>query len=402
MSNQDNEPSGAADAEAETNASTSTTFSSLMSRRLQTFGSPDLEVTIGKSERLYHYHALSLASQSLYVDTLLSSPAATREQEKWRISFPEITVEIWEKMIKFLEPRKECPTLDDLEEIIPFYDQFQFHGGLGYCDVILSMYIPVQKKHYHTVDFYSKLPKLARLVSLIHHLNFFPLSKPLAVQWAARCLSNFAKVDEEMIRLFIPLIENDEKVIKSMVLTYLGRKSKGMSMTEMRDLIQQQDFPEKCILKCREIKDIDEQIGRLEPMALDISGCQADRDANGRYEYRISPEFLPEYDSEYAVSHKGGAMASYWEKRDDYQGVFIIESLDVYGSVWELYTPLPDEEGETMLDRDLSQNNENRRVLLRWESEIFTSFVPPKHGLRRTDGDKSYDRLIRLDRSYRN
>ena len=61
-----------------------------MTRHLQSFGAPDLQVSIGEDEQLYHYHSLILASQSLYIDTLLSSPVAHKEQEKMRISFPEI------------------------------------------------------------------------------------------------------------------------------------------------------------------------------------------------------------------------------------------------------------------------------------------------------------------------
>ena len=60
----------------------------MMSRRLQTFGSPDLAVTVGIDEHLYNYHSLILASQSLYVDTLLSSPAARTEQERGAYFLP--------------------------------------------------------------------------------------------------------------------------------------------------------------------------------------------------------------------------------------------------------------------------------------------------------------------------
>ena len=75
-----------------------------MTRHLQSFGAPDLQVSIGEDEQLYHYHSLILASQSLYIDTLLSSPVAHKEQEKMRISFPEIQPETWEKMMKYLGP----------------------------------------------------------------------------------------------------------------------------------------------------------------------------------------------------------------------------------------------------------------------------------------------------------
>ena len=113
-----------------------------MTRRLQSFGSPDLEVTIGKSEKLYRYHSFLLASQSDYVDTILSSPAARNEQLRGRISFPDITIDTWEKMLKFLSPCEVQPSLEDMIEIIPFYDKYQFSYGLKYCDQLLSKRLP--------------------------------------------------------------------------------------------------------------------------------------------------------------------------------------------------------------------------------------------------------------------
>ena len=55
-----------------------------MTRHLQSFGAPDLQVSIGEDEQLYHYHSLilAIASQSLYIGTPLSSPIGHKEQEK--------------------------------------------------------------------------------------------------------------------------------------------------------------------------------------------------------------------------------------------------------------------------------------------------------------------------------
>ena len=258
-----------------------------MSRYLQTFGSPDLEVTVGKNDRLYRYHSFILASQSLYVDTLLSSPAARQEQEKGRISFPDVEVETWEKMIRFLSPGAVQPTFTDMLEIVPLYDKYQFLDGLSYLDDILCKKIPDDDlenwRSYSSKN--AGFPELCQLVSLIWPLNCFPLSKPVAVQWATLNLKFLHCLDAEMLRMLLPLVENDEKVFKSMLTTYLGRVCKGKTMNEMRDTINQPDFPEECLLRCKQIKDLDDQRYRLQMNKLDVSGCDSYTDVNRKYKF---------------------------------------------------------------------------------------------------------------------
>ena len=370
--------------------------SSLLTRHLQKFGPPDLEVVVGPKEYVYRYHSVILASQSLYVDTLLSSPAAKREQSDWRISFSEIEVSTWEKMMKYLGPCITNPSVEDALEIIPFYDKFQFHDGLKFCDTVIA-------KHLQMDEYVEDDQPLCRLVAMIYPLNFFPLSKPIAAEWAKRCLSKFKSVDEEMIRKLMPLVDNDEKVIKSMVSTYLGRKCKGMSMTEMRDLIKQPDFPNKAILRCKQIKEIDNQLSFLNVKELTIYHPES---IKGSYAYRSSFDKTlgnPEYGSEFAVSHRGGAMRGYWIKVKYGQVLaderIIITSTDVFGSVWEIFQePAMDEEGDDEASETESQVSERRaerrawqeaerRILFRWESGMFGSLAPPMNGWEAIDDD---------------
>lgn len=102
---------------------------SFLSRRLHKFGQPDLEVVIGSEQHLIRVHSLLMASVSDYVDTLLSSPAASASQ-RMQLTFPDIPADTWNKMIRFLEPRcVDQPNLDDMLEILPLYDKYQFHSG---------------------------------------------------------------------------------------------------------------------------------------------------------------------------------------------------------------------------------------------------------------------------------
>ena len=195
-----------------------TMVSSQMTRRLQCHA-PNLEVTVGKSEKLYRYHSLILASQSDYVDTILSSPAARNEQERGRISFPDITTDTWEKMLKFLSPCEVLPSLEDMIEIIPFYDKYQFSYGLKYCDQVLSKRLLRGNESWFDYSdretFDKKCKECCQLVSLIMPLNDFPLSKIAAAAWATQSLKRFHSIDVEMMQTLMPLVENDESIIKS-------------------------------------------------------------------------------------------------------------------------------------------------------------------------------------------
>jgi len=358
-----------------------------MTRRLQSFGSPDLEVTIGKSEKLYRYHSFLLASQSDYVDTILSSPAARNEQLRGRISFPDITTDTWEKMLKFLSPCEVQPSLKDMIELIPFYDKYQFSYGLKYCDRVLSKRLLRGNESwfdYSDRETFDKICKeCCQLVSLIMPLNDFPLSKIAAAAWAAQSLKRFHSIDVEMMQTLMPLVENDESIIKSMVSTYFGRMCKDMSMNEMRDLIKQPEFPKMCITRGHQIECLDEQLRRMRIKNLTVSGCGDMVD--GYYEYHESSEFKSEYGSEFAVTHEGGVMKGYWRKTHQLSSsvIIILESVDVFGTEWEIYSQTRSSNSD---DEEASTNDEDsvinsKKVLLRWENNgVFNSLVPPKLG----------------------
>ena len=350
----------------------------IMSRRLKTFGSPDLAVTVGTDEHLYNYHSFILAGQSLYVDTILSSPAARREQEKRRISFPDITRETWEKMMKFLLPATNGPSTDDLVEILPFYDKYQFLDGLAYCDEMLVQYF--------NAGGYSRafIKNMAWLTAFIYGLpDFFPKSRPLAIKWGKNALCKLWADEEEIIKKLLPLIENDNDSTRAMVSTFLGRKCAGMTMNEMKDLTKQTDFPEQCIVRNRQIEMLDDQRRHLKTQYLNVHEAGDDL-VSGQYD---------EMDchckrSEYAGTHYGGAMSYIWKRivrprlTDDYSITLKVAAMNCYGSAWEIYSCTETDDGE---EAELS-----KKVLYRWDDGIFSSVVPPKHGWEKVEDDETY------------
>ena len=371
-----------------------------MTRHLQSFGAPDLQVSIGEDEQLYHYHSLILASQSLYIDTLLSSPVAHKEQEKMRISFPEIQPETWEKMMKYLGPSEANPSLDDLLLIIPLYDKYQFLAPLQYCDIHISKDILTGNiGGYYDMKDDGSAVKAARLVSLVYNIDLFPLSKPLAVKWAENRLSKLICVNEEVIQLLVPLIENDEKIIRSLMSTFLGRKCKEMTMNDMRDVIMQPKFAEKCISRCHEIKEIGEQSRCLRPESLSIYGCGGYTSCiEGKYTFESA---IRTY-GKFAGGHVGGVAAGTWERErvGDIDGVshrIFVASVDVWGTTWEIYAcPIRDDGDNNNSARD---ECENKTVLYRWENGIYNSLIPPKQGWKVIDGRDADSKRFRVDYS---
>lgn len=367
----------------------------MMSRRLQTFGSPDLAVTVGIHEHLYNYHALILASQSLYVDTLLSSPAARTEQERGRISFPDITVETWEKMMMYLLPNNNGPpSTSDLVEIVPFYDKYQFIDGLAYCDKIIKSWLRTDQRFYLDQEDQKNLAWLTRYIYDLP--DFFPKSRPIAIKWGKECSSRLRWSDEESIKTLLPLIENDSETTKLMASTYLGRKCVGMTMNEMRDLVKKPDFPEQCIFRNEQIKHLDEQRERLrvKDLRLRFGGELVDGSYGCRDLYQQDPHV-------WLDTHSFGAMRYVWRKEknpylvqdEDNPSVTVkVTALNFYGSAWEVYSTEIDDNGEI---------EGSKKVLYKWESDIFSSLVPPKIGWEEVDDDGNCVKSkICLDYSY--
>jgi hypothetical protein len=368
--------------EENTNSGQALGSATTMSRRLKTFGSPDLAVTVGEEEHLYNYHSLILASQSLYVDTILSSPAARTEQEKGRISFPDITRETWEKMMKFLLPATNGPSTGDLVEIVPFYDKYQFLDGLAYCDKMLV-------EHFGPDGFgYNRDEKnLAWLTAYIYDLppEFFPKSRPLAIKWGKQLLSFLCYDDEETIKTLLPILENDNETTRAMVSTLLGRECVGMTMNEMRDLVKQTDFPEQCIFRSKQIEMLDAQRRQLKTKNFNISG--AGELVSGYYDEIRSDRFRERH---FAGSHNSGAMGYIWKKKDrhrftdtddDSSFTFVIAAVNCYGSAWEIYSCAETDDAE---EAELS-----KRVLYKWDNGIFTSLVPPQFGWEKVEDDET-------------
>lgn len=97
----------------------------------------------GEREVYWHFRTI-LASQSGYVDTLLSTSLPTDSdsnptQDYREITFPDITPSQWDRMIQFLiDPfALESMSVNDAIELAVLYDKYEFKTGIKICDDIL-------------------------------------------------------------------------------------------------------------------------------------------------------------------------------------------------------------------------------------------------------------------------
>ena len=120
-------------------------------RKLKYAPQPDLKIVVGGG-CIYHYHALSMAMHSDYIDTMLASPM--RESSLMEISFPDIEDSDWQAMLKYLQPRADPPSsLEEIEAVAIWYDKYSFEEGRRICDIATKEYIkdPVEESDFESI-----------------------------------------------------------------------------------------------------------------------------------------------------------------------------------------------------------------------------------------------------------
>lgn len=86
-----------------------------------------------------NYHSAVMAMHSKYIDVMLASPM--KEGRTNEISFPEINLETWDTMMKFLNASEaRRMTVADVLIVGEFYDRYDFVQGRLLCDQVLLEY----------------------------------------------------------------------------------------------------------------------------------------------------------------------------------------------------------------------------------------------------------------------
>ena len=367
----------------------------LVNRRLKSFGPPDLEVVVGKSQRLYRYHSFILASYSSYVDTMLSSPMWKETQDK-HICFPDVEPEIWEKLIRFLEPggmKVSQLTHEELLDLVPICDKYQFEDGMRFCNDFLEQFYERIRESF---CLYDRTEVYIPLAVMVYNLDL--PCKPKAMEYAAKILSTWLlHLREDEIKQLLPLVENDDVVLRAAVTTVVGRKSEDMSIEEIRAATKEEDFPTRCVTRTKQVKELDVILqamhvgdsgicvsvlngGNLLGEALSGTYKECDR-RSGRQTYQHIVRERPAAPGALRFIYKR-EVRSYGGRQADAR----IEAVDVFGNKWELFVleEVNEEGSGEEEDESKVEKKHNRRVYFTWEGG-YSSLFPPKSGWKRVD-----------------
>lgn len=322
---------------------------------------------------------------------MLSSPAAVKARENWRVEFPDVSEDLWEKAISYLGPRHKEPDKEDLLDLLSFYDKYQFHAGKQLCDEVMRDHIDILADMRRYGYFTEEVIQNVRQMALMSFELKLPKSCEVAVKFAAHRLGNVHLESEEELLQLLPLVENDSEVLRKLVWSVRGRHSKGMSMKEMLEVVKEPDFFSKCDAIRKRVEECDRWISDTDTYRkIDFIHaflpCPNSSPAAGRFKAQGGSEHINR------APHHGGALKKVWIKERHHFEVsenFVdvkIESMDFFGSVWEV-SMLESETNEVGDDQEESEQAK-RIVLWRWDCG-HSSLFPPKHGWEKVSDDES-------------
>jgi hypothetical protein len=327
---------------------------------------PDLEVLVGLEPKVFRCHSVILASYSQYIDTMLATPMLERETRS--ISFPDIEPELWEKVIRFLEPGgyREM-TLEDALEVLPIYDQYDFQSGMQMCDHLTSTMLKVFCKSFtmaseETYDLFVATAVMCFQLKL-------PKSMSHAVLFAIYVFKHpLHTTTVKHMQDLLPLIENEESTLRFIVSTILAKQD-CESIEAMREVIQEDLFAQNFLSTLRHITDVVDNSMRLiciQHLTLNSAGSDF---VNGEY-------------TDQAMYGEPGARSCSYKKTVDAQwngrsvNTITLKAWDPFGKRWGISI-----EGDAY-----------EALLYSWESD-FSTLTPPTQGWKQEEGELPLPRL---------
>lgn len=184
----------------------------------------------------------------------------------------------------------------------------------------------------------------------------------------------------------LPIVENEDKVLVSMVKNLKGRHVYGMTLEEIRAVTREETFPQQCKDRRKQIKEIEDLLKSfgvgmysrneyVDVRVISNDRVEVDDIIKGRYFLERIPNFR--------VDHEPGVMGCLYiqeiHSSDQHRGR--VEPMDVFGNVWEIVVYDYDGDNEAM-----PENKSSRRVLFRWDSG-YSSLYPPKSGWKAVDDE---------------
>ena len=288
---------------------------------------PDLKVILGTgdNESVLWYHSQTLASKSKYVDTMLSVPM--KERDEYVISFPDISAETWEQMMKFIDDPVAARKMDERDalSLVEFYDKYEFGGGRNLCSYIISDYFStrslVRMEKEHKLD----LDLIIDLVNVAHKANLGDALKQ-GLKYIWKKLQSFETrygrlmFTESQLAKLVPVLKYSKA----------NRKSLGLSIYGFDDL-EADAFP-KLFVRASQSWENESLLQRcISHIAVSGTSCNADGDYTSEEDW---DHYTPE---EERTTHWGGDEVTFrvefWEPNDEdtYRGWTIVRKYPPTG-----------------------------------------------------------------------
>jgi hypothetical protein len=211
---------------------------------------PDLKITVGgrngddNDATEYWYHASTMASHSNYIDTMLASPM--QESNTYEIRFPDVARVTWDSMMKFLEAPAEARlmTAEDVMEVAPLYDQYDFPQGRKLCGQVLKEHFQDKKKILSNVGLFVD----AVLLTDTAHINEAKEmgSKSLIQTIESRDLHSGPIIfTEDHMKKLAPLIAKEDSLFQCLTSSYI------VPSVKTKEDILSPLFPFTFVLACK-------------------------------------------------------------------------------------------------------------------------------------------------------
>ena len=238
-------------------------------------GEDDIEQQAGVVTKWYH--SPSLAAKSKYVDALLAAPM--KESESRTITFPDISPDTWDLMMKFVDDPLAIRSMkpEDVVQVAKFYDKYEFSGGRSLCDTILAEYFKSVFKETFVTKTNKVVPDVDFIVAsvvLAHEANLndaFFQGMDFIWKMLVRKIAPVGRTafSQEHMKLLAPLLEETDK----------GLFERGLKNDYN---LKSDTFPKEFVNNCSNWLAHDTLNRFISHIRLSGSTCKADGEYVGR------------------------------------------------------------------------------------------------------------------------
>lgn len=314
----------------------------------------DLKVVLGtgEDESVQWHHSQALASKSRYIDAMLSAPMKEREEQT--ITFPDITLATWEKLMHFLDSPVAARHMsaEDARDLALLYDKYEFLEGRKLCDEIMVDYfkniVIKEKKLKLDLDFVIDLVNVAHRASL--NAAFAEGIKYIWKKLTSTTVPYGRMMFEEKhLVILAPLLKyslDNKKDLTPKYMSWLPEIIPELRLsTTFEAGLDNPDFPKQFISECQNLEQQHLLYRCIRYIELSGSHCNAD-------------------------------------------GSFYKEAC-----CWDLYQPADDEEGRT----DSWDGIEVKFEMCYWTKENFEGWAIVRYWITEfdEDGEPDYDSMVR-------